>query len=645
MSHHSTLNPTGWFSKILQTNHIGAIFALVFSITLTACGGGGEERTDIGPEPGSDGVAPTLVSVTMYNQFNDSSEVKLGETVQLDFTASESLMKPTVTIGGLDATVSGQHNSWSAELTMSDETYADGDLTFSISFMDVSGVAGVAVTALTEGDMVAYCKEGCGEGESTGIVGDWKLAPEAGSLGVGPAQGDIGWWSAGADTPTDRACLYDDIYRFGADGTFSNVQDGSTWMETWQGVDEGCGAPIEPHDGSNAATYTYDEDALTITLDGLGAYLGIAKAVNGAELTTPADATASNVYTISAMTDTTMTLDIAVGNGWWRFKFVKVPEDDAIVGYWKLAPEAGSLGVGPAQGDIGWWSAGADTPTDRACLYDDMYYFGADGTFSNLQEGSTWMETWQGVDEGCGAPISPHDGSNAATYTHDEDALTLTLDGTGAYLGIPKAVNGAELANPADAPESNTYTISAMTDTTMTLDIAVGNGWWRFKFVKVDVPAIAGDWKLTPAAGSLGVGPAQGDIGWWSAGADTPTDRACLYDDIYRFGPGGTFSNVQDGSTWMETWQGVDEGCGAPVAPHDSSNAATYTYDEDALTITLDGTGAYLGIPKAVNGAELANVADAPESNTYTISAMTDTTMTLDIAVGNGWWRFLLTKQ
>ena len=646
MSHHSTLNPTGWFSKILQTNHIGAIFALVFSITLTACGGGGEERTDIGPEPGPDGVAPTLETVTIFNSFNSSSEVKLGQTVQLDFTASESLMKPTVTIGGMDATVSGQHNSWSAELTMSDETYADGELAFSISFMDVSGVAGVAVTTVTEGDMVTYCKEGCPEeGESGGIAGDWKLAPEAGSLGVGAGQGDISWWSAGDTTPTDRACLYDDIYRFGADGSFSNVQDGSTWMEGWQGVDEGCGAPITPHDGSNAATYTHDEDASTITLDGLGAYLGIAKAVNGEELASPADAPASIVYTVSAMTETTMTLDINSGAGWWRFKLVKVPEDDALVGHWKLAPEAGSLGVGAGQGDISWWSAGDTTPTDRACLYDDIYSFGADGSFSNVQDGSTWMEGWQGVDEGCGAPIAPHDGSNAATYTYDEDASTITLDGVGAYLGITKASNGSELANPADAPASTVYTVSAMTDSTMTLDINSGAGWWRFKFVKVDAPAIAGDWKLTPVAGSLGVGGGQGDTSWWSAGDTTPTDRACLYDDIYRFSPTGAFSNVQDGSTWNEGWQGVDEGCGAPVAPHDGSNAATYTYDEDASTITLDGVGAYLGITKASNGSELANSADAPASTVYTVSAMTETTMTLDINSGAGWWRFLLTKQ
>ena len=41
--------------------------------------------------------------------------------------------------------------------------------------------------------------------------------------------------------------------------------------------------------------------------------------------------------------------------------------------------------------------------------------------------------------------------------------------------------------------------------------------------------------------------------------------------------------------TWLEPWQGVDaEGCGAPVAPHDGSVAATFSYDEAAGTMTID---------------------------------------------------------
>ena len=41
--------------------------------------------------------------------------------------------------------------------------------------------------------------------------------------------------------------------------------------------------------------------------------------------------------------------------------------------------------------------------------------------------------------------VAPHDGSAAATWSHDPEAGTITIDGVGAFLGIPKAITGAEL--------------------------------------------------------------------------------------------------------------------------------------------------------------------------------------------------------
>jgi hypothetical protein len=98
----------------------------------------------------------------------------------------------------------------------------------------------------------------------------------------------------------------------------------------------------------------------------------------------------------------------------------------------------------------------------------------------------TWLEPWQGAAaESCGAPVAPHDGSNAATYVHDEVANTLTVDGLGAHIGLPKVTNGAEIDNTANAATSVVYMVSAMTATTMTLDIQVaGTGHWRYKLVK-----------------------------------------------------------------------------------------------------------------------------------------------------------------
>ena len=90
------------------------------------------------------------------------------------------------------------------------------------------------------------------------LAGDWTLAPVAGALQVGWDADNVGgWWSSGEGEVTGRACMFDDIFRFGADGSFANVMGSETWLESWQGVDgDQCGAPVAPQDGGASATYT-----------------------------------------------------------------------------------------------------------------------------------------------------------------------------------------------------------------------------------------------------------------------------------------------------------------------------------------------------------------------------------------------------
>jgi hypothetical protein len=113
--------------------------------------------------------------------------------------------------------------------------------------------------------------------------------------------------------------------------------------------------------------------------------------------------------------------------------------------------------------------------------------------------GNTWLETWQGVDaEGCGAPVAPHDGSNAATFNYDADANTLTVVGEGAHIGLPKVTNQGEDGVATD--NTIVYQVIELTATTMTLDAAFPAGYWRYKLVTADsvnapvAPAPAGSW-------------------------------------------------------------------------------------------------------------------------------------------------------
>jgi hypothetical protein len=157
------------------------------------------------------------------------------------------------------------------------------------------------------------------------IEGTWKLADQANALMVGPNLGDGSWWSNSAGDVATRACLFDDSITFAAGGAMTHYMDGNTWLEAWQGVPaESCGAPVAPHDGTTNAPYTYTFDATAglLTVNGIGAHIGLAKVINGAEINNPANAAASITYQVSfANNNNTMIADINFGPGWWRFVY------------------------------------------------------------------------------------------------------------------------------------------------------------------------------------------------------------------------------------------------------------------------------------------------------------------------------------
>ena len=326
-----------------------------------------------------------------------------------------------------------------------------------------------------------------------------------------------------------------------------------------------------------------------------------------------------------------------------------------LAGTWRMAEEAGSLKVGPTYGNGDWWSIDDAGIAERGCYNDDEYVFGTDGTFKNVLGSETWVEAWQGIAaDACSSPVAPHDGSNAATYTHDEVGNKLTLSGLGAYLGLPKVNNDGELPN-VTAPNSITYDITlSNNNTVMEINIEAGSGvFWSYKLVKdggstgTSTP-IDGSWKVAPEAGSLKVGPTYGSGDWWAIDDAGVTQRACFYDDEFVFNQGGTFQNVLGSETWVEAWQGIAaDACSSPVAPHDGSVAATFTYDASAGTITLNGKGAYLGIPKANNSGEISDPADAPDSITYDVTLSNNNTeMEIVIEAGSGvFWTYKLLKQ
>jgi hypothetical protein len=205
---------------------------------------------------------------------------------------------------------------------------------------------------------------------SAQIEGTWKLAPQAAALGVGPSgPGDMSWWANGAGDVTTRACLFDDSIKFEANGTMTHYMDGSTWLETWQGTPEGCGTPVAPHVGG-AATYAYNAAAGTLTVNGLGAHIGLAKVNNAGEISNGAPVASTITYNVAISNGgNTMTADINFGPGWWRFVYqrtVPLPVQDYNVKFRvDMSQYTGSLTGGVfVNGSFNNWCGTCNPMTD-----------------------------------------------------------------------------------------------------------------------------------------------------------------------------------------------------------------------------------------------------------------------------------------
>lgn len=139
---------------------------------------------------------------------------------------------------------------------------------------------------------------------------------------------------------------------------------------------------------------------------------------------------------------------------------------------WKLAPQAGSLWVGPPDASTTWWAIGGTAATDRPCAYDDEWTFNSDGDMIYDTQGDIWAETYMGVaTDGC-QPESVLTGPKAAwaSGTHGFEIIPgggpngedqIKVNGMGGFIGLPKAANSGEVSSPV---ASITYDILSMTD-------------------------------------------------------------------------------------------------------------------------------------------------------------------------------------
>lgn len=140
---------------------------------------------------------------------------------------------------------------------------------------------------------------------------------------------------------------------------------------------------------------------------------------------------------------------------------------------WKLYREESSMGVGPdAEGARSWWSLTNDG--SRPCVYKHEFIFHADGTFEFKDNGVFWGEeaVFAGTDvvatcfEATAANMVNSEGDDVSAwlsgtyeYDYNKDAGEVTLNGEGAWMGLPQLGTDGESIVPQ---ESKTFTVEKL---------------------------------------------------------------------------------------------------------------------------------------------------------------------------------------
>jgi gliding motility-associated-like protein len=104
-----------------------------------------------------DKTAPSMITVLISSNNANQQLAKTGDQVSVFFTATETLLTPTVTIAGQTATLTGSGGQWTGKYTLTNSD-SEGDIPFVISFKDAAGNNGVAVSSTTDNSKVRFDK-------------------------------------------------------------------------------------------------------------------------------------------------------------------------------------------------------------------------------------------------------------------------------------------------------------------------------------------------------------------------------------------------------------------------------------------------------------------------------------------------------
>lgn len=429
-------------------------------------------------------------------------------------------------------------------------------------------------------------------------------------LEVGPIDRSTIWWAQGLnnDEIANRACIMNDEYIFGRDGSYKYRTNGDFWAEggVFEPANEcfpadathlvGPGGIDLSAFGDGDHTYTVTPTQLTVS--GLGAFIGLPKIGTDVEVKVPQTSVTLDIIKLTDGEVDTMILESK-----WKFDAAN-PADDA---YWKItlvhydnpAQEPPIPGPKPVAG----FTASADVLTI---------------TFTNTSTGAD-SYSW--------------DFGDGATSTLKDPVHTYASAGVYTVKMTATNANGSATAQQdiiAAAP--------------MTIDDLIG-----------------GSWKIRNAANSVFVGPSLGSADWWQVPAENlsgsvtgPDDWSCMTDDEFIFKAGGVYEYKTNGTARNDGYFGSPNGCWTDAeitaSPGIAFGSATHSFEFIPAAASPSGrpiikltngttNGAFIGFYKGYYGGENTNNANPPNggnsTNQYEVMGYLNdgTTETLTVSV------------
>jgi len=170
---------------------------------------------------------------------------------------------------------------------------------------------------------------------------------------------------------------------------------------------------------------------------------------------------------------------------------------------WKLFREGISMSLGSSIDNPTEYWGGLSNDGSRACLYEQEFTFHADGTYEYDDKGMFWAEYGifnnvggcesnvlaEGCYEtsaveminACGDDISAW-GAGSHTYTYEPSTGSLTLNGTGAFIGIPKLGTDGEHITPQNTVTTKVSIEEFTGYDVMLVEFIYSGGYWPIRY-------------------------------------------------------------------------------------------------------------------------------------------------------------------